>query len=180
MIWRALVFIYDCLFTLTLKMSLIWLLKWMNFRAQEYYGVTRCHPWFLWYLMQKMFQAELHKTKAGNELLHTQLKSSFGWEGCEIACETEGGGCSRWMGGLEKLIWENGKWRQRGMHFHRCTSCFIIDRIMTWWLQGWPISACRKPRRLQASCRLKGLGPWVIDSETQSTLGSRCQTQCHY
>lgn len=91
MIWRALVFIYDYLFTLTLKMSLIWLLKWMNFRAQEFYGVARCHPRFLWYLMQKMFQAELHKTKAGNQLLHTQLKSSFGWEGCEIAWETEGG-----------------------------------------------------------------------------------------
>lgn len=178
MIWRALVLINDYLFTLTLEMSLFWLLKWMNFRAPNFYEVARCYPRFLWYLMQKMSKVKLHKTKAGNKLLHTQLKSSFGWEGWERARVR--GGCSRWMGGSEKLIWENGKWRRRVMRFHRCTSCFIIDRIMTWWLQGWPISAGRKPRRWQPSCRLKGLGPWVIDLETQSTLGSRCQTQCHY
>lgn len=171
LIWRALVLIYDYLFTLTLKMTLIWLLKWMNFRAQDFNGVSRCHPRLLWYLMQKMSQAKLHKYQSLRQTPSHTIKSLFGWEECEIVWDTEGG-CSRWMGGSENLIWENGKWWQRGMLFHRCTSCFIIDRIMTWWLQGWPISACRKP--------LKGLGPWVIDLETQSTLGSRCQTQCHY
>lgn len=96
MIWRALVLINDYLFTLTLEMSLFWLLKWMNFRAPDFYEVARCYPRFLWYLMQKMSKVKLHKTKAGNKLLHTQLKSSFGWEGCEREQETEGDAQGGW------------------------------------------------------------------------------------
>lgn len=31
------------------------------------------------------------KPKLANQLFHTQLKSSFGWEGCEMEGETQGG-----------------------------------------------------------------------------------------
>jgi len=53
-------------------MTLIWLLKWRNFRAQDFYGVampsfgTSC---------RKCLKRSCINTKAGSKLLHTQLKA---------------------------------------------------------------------------------------------------------
>lgn len=104
LIWRALVLIYDYLFTLTLKMTLIWLLKWMNFRAQDFYGVSRCHPRLLWYLMQKMSQAKLHKYQSLQQTPSHTIKSSFGWEECEIVWDTEGDAQGGWA--VQRTLFE--------------------------------------------------------------------------
>ncbi len=176
MIWRALVLINDYLFTLTLEMSLFWLLKWMNFRAPDFYEVARCYPRFLWYLMQKMSKVKLHKTKAGNKLLHTQLKSSFGWEGCERERKTERDAQGGWA--VQRSLFEKMEsGDEEGCAFPDAPPVLLLIGL---WLGDYKVGPLVQAESPGDDSQAADWKDWVIDLETQSTLGSRCQTQCHY